>query len=228
MIVSAVFGKSYSDYGQSRGNAVSAIDIGKPGRRCGSKQRDTLESSAEGRFYNYYNNYGCGADPGKLGDSLRYRYSHTIGYTSAWFFRASGEVLQKTRGEKEGYDGTDIVNAYGFAYAERYGEIEERYGDSGEQWFDIDGTPLTKDKEMEYLDRAYESAVAFQVSSARVMAGLRQVSQIPQKSLEELEGIFYRSRDKYTDLCREGSLTGMPVLFHRFSFGRSDLLALLV
>lgn len=136
--------------------------------------------------------------------------------------------MQKAKGEKDNYDGTDVVNAYGFAYARRYEEIEKRYENSQEQWFDIDGTPLTKEKEMEYLNTAYEAAAAFQVSSAKVMAGLRQMPEVSQKDMEGLENIFYRSRDKYTELCKESMITGEPMTFQRLSFGKSALLALLV
>lgn len=238
MNVNSVFGECYSAYPQGSVKVKANADLAEYGKRSRLNQRDTLEISGEGKFYNFNSDYEGYADPEEFGNSLRYRYSHTIGHTTTWFFEAAGKALQKAKGEKEDYDGTDVVNAYGFAYGTRYEEIDKRYEDSKEQWFDIDGTPLTKEKEMEYLNKAYENAVAFQVSSARVMAGLRhlygQMQEVPQKEevsqrdIEGLKNIFYRSRDRYKDLYEESRVTGEPMNFHRFSFGNSALLALLV
>ena len=231
MNVGSVSGQRYSACEQGGVKIISDGGIAEHGRKSRLNQRDVLEISVEDKFHNFYSDYGGYANPEEFGNSLRYRYSHTIGHTSTWFFEAAGEALQKVKGEKEDYDGADVVNAYGFAYARLYEEIEKRYG-SGEQWFDTDGTPLTREKEMEYLDAAYENAVAFQVSSAKVMTGLRhlngQIPKVPEKDVEELEKVFQRSREQYTDLYRESRITGEPVAFRRFSVGNSVLLALLV
>lgn len=238
MNVGSVSGKRYSVCEQGSVKIISDAGIAEHGGKSRLNQRDTLEISGEDKFNSFYSGYGGYVDPEEFGNSLRYRYSHTIEHTSTWFFEAAGEVLQKAKGEKEEYDGTDVVNSYGLAYGRLYEEIEKRYENSKEQWFDMDGTPLTKEKEMEYLNTAYEYAVAFQVSSARVMAGWRllngQMQEVPQREevsqrdIEGLKNVFYRSRDRYKDLYEESKVAGEPMSFHRFSFGNSALLALLV
>lgn len=232
MNVGTVFSKNYSTYAQGDGIVISNADIVEHGRRSQLNQRDVLEISANNKFDYYYSDYDGYADLKEFGDSLRYRYSHTIGHSSTWFYEAAGEILEQVKEEKENYDGTDIINAYGLAYTQLYDEIEKRYENNKEQWFDIDGTPLTKEKEMEYLNTFYKNAVAFRVSSAKAMAGIRylngEIQEVPQKDIEELEKTFYRSRDKYMDLYKESKITGEPLIFQRFSFGNSALLALLV
>lgn len=238
MKVSSVFCEGYSVYAQGNVKVKVNADLAEYGKKSRLNQHDTLEISGGDKFNNFYSDYEGYAGPEEFVNSLRYRYSHTIEHTTTWFFEAAGEALQKVKGEKEDYDGSDVVNAYGFAYGTLYEEIEKRYEDSKEQWFDIDGTPLTKEKEMEYLNTAYENAVAFQVSSAKVMAGWRllngQMQEVPQreevsqKDIEGLKNVFYRSRDRYKDLYEESKVTGDPMNFHRFTFGNSALLALLV
>ena len=232
MNVGSVSCQRYSACEKGSVKIISDGGIAEHGRKSRLNQRDVLELSVEDKFHNFYSDYGGYANPEEFGNSLRYRYSHTIVHTSTWFFEAAGEALQMAKGEKEDYDGTDVVNAYGFAYAKLYDEIEKRYETSKEQWFDIDGTPFTKEKEMEYLNAAYENAVAFQVASAKVMAGLRhlngQIPKVPEKDVEELEKVFHHSREQYRDLYRESRATGEPMAFRRFSFGNSVLLALLV
>lgn len=232
MKVSSVFGEGYSVYAQGNVKVKANADLAEYSRKSRSNQRDTLEISGGDRFHSFYSDYGGYAGPEEFGNSLRYRYSHTIVYTATGFLETAGEALQEAKGEKEEYDGSDVVNSYGFAYGTLYGEIEKRYEDSKEQWFDMDGTPLTREKEMVYLDTAYENAVAFQVSSARVMAGLGhhngQMQEATQRDIDGLKNVFYRSRDRYKDLYEESKATGEPMNFHRFSFGNSALLALLV
>ena len=231
MNVNTVFSKNDPAYVRGNGIVISNADIAERGKKGRTDQRDVLDISANSRF-TQYSGYDGYADLKEFGESLRYRYSHTVGHSSTWFYEAAGEILEQVKEEKGNYDGTDIVNAYGLAYARLYDEMEKRYEDSGEQWFDIDGTPLTKEKEMEYLDKFYEEAVAFRVSSAKVMAGLRQLSgqtqEAPQKDMEAPERAFYRSRDKYLDLYKACRITGEPLVLQRFSFGHNALLALLV
>lgn len=118
---------------------------------------------------------GC-TNPKELGSSLRYRYSHTIGHTSTWFFETAGAALRSMleKEEKKNYDAADVERAYDSAYRSLCEEIEKRHESGGEQWFDLDGSILTKEREMECLNEAYEAAAAFRASSAVVMSGLRQ------------------------------------------------------
>lgn len=212
MNVGSVFGKDYSACVQGDVRAISGAGVAWRGKGSLPSRRDVLEGSNDDRFDNYYNHYGGYANPGEFVKNLRYRYSHTIGYTSDWFFTASGKKLREAKGEGDDYDSVDVANAYGITYAGRFREIEDRYGDGREQWFDIDGTPLTREKEMAYLEEAYENAVAFQVSSARVMAGLRQMTEASQ---EDLRNTFYRARDRYMELYKEGGMTGGQVVSQR-------------
>ena len=244
MNVSSFVSESYSGCAQGNVKAKVSADIAEHGKKSRPDLRDTFECSIQtngsmpaetvirGKFNNFYSDYEGYGNPVEFGNFLRYRYSHTIGHNSTWFFEAVGRALQEAKGEKEGYDGCDVVNAYGFAYGTLYEEIEKRHENSKEQWFDIDGTPLTKDKEMEYLNAAYESAVAFKVSSAEVMAGLKylngQIPEVSRKGIEELGKTFYRSRDKYMELYKASKMAGEPMSLQRISFGNSALLALLV
>ena len=230
MNVNTVFNSKYSAHAQGKGTMISNAEIAERGKNSRTSQRDVLDISANSKF-DPYRGYDGYADLKEFGESLRYRYSHTVGHSTKWFYEAAGEILEQVKEEKGNYDGTDIVNAYGLAYARLYGEIEKRYEDSKEQWFDIDGTPLTKEKEMEYLDKFYEDAVAFRASSAKVMAGLRQLDgkalEASHKDIESAERVFYRSRDKYMDLYKACKITGEPLVLKRFSFGHNALLALL-
>lgn len=232
MNVRTVVGETYSANAQGNGMLIFNADSAKQGKNR-FKQCDILEihDGDESAFYNDYDGYG---NLKEYGDSLRYRYSHTIVYSTPWFDAAVGKILgQAAEGNDNGeYDGTDLVNACGLAYAKRYEDIEKRYEDGKEQWFDIDGTPLTADKETEYLNAHFEAAVTFRISSAKVMAGLmrlhEEIQEVPQEEMKELESIFYRSRDRYMDAYKAGRITGEPLVFQRFSFGNSALLALLV
>lgn len=187
------------------------------GERAGERQsggRDSLElssGSSHTYFYNEYQDYGCQGygNPGEWANSLRYRYSHTAVHTSTEFFEAAGEILRKAReGNKdslggisthplgvgagdcigaEDYDDADVDAAYGLAYRKLSEEIEKRH-EGGEQWFDIDGTLLTREREMERLNAAYEAAASFQASSRRVISGLRQLSQRMQEEARRESG----------------------------------------
>ena len=106
-------------------------------------------------------------------ESLRYRFAHTISHNSNWFGEEAGKDLQKIKEEKGYYTDSDILNAYGFTYARLYAEIEQRYENGDEQWFGLGGKPLTKEKEIEELNMAYERAVAWTTKCAEVMAGIQ-------------------------------------------------------
>ena len=179
-------------------------------------------------------------------ESIRYKANHTIIHTPTWFSDEAGEELQKVKEEKGTYDGSDILNAYGFTYARLYAEIEQRYENGKEKWFSLCGEPLTKEAEIEELNKAYESAVDWATKCAEVMAGIQnmdwtsihnptQNSDKPtpeapkpeQKDLEEMKRAFYTVRDKYMELYRESKLTGEPLARQGSVFGHNALLALL-
>ena len=174
-------------------------------------RRDIFEHSDSNRIFTGYDTL----DIEEI-ESIRYKANHTIIHTPTWFSDEAGKELQKIREEKGTYNGSDILNAYGFTYARLYAEIEQRYENDKEQWFGLGGEPLTKEAEIEELNKAYESAVDWATKCAEVMAGIqnmdwtslhnptqesdRPTSEVPkpeQKDLEEMKRAFYAVRDKF-------------------------------
>ena len=206
-----------------------------------TNRHDVFEHSDSNRIFTGYDTL----DIEEI-ESIRYKANHTIIHTPTWFSDEAGGELQKVKEEKGTYNGSDILNAYGFTYARLYAEIEQRYENGNEQWFGLGGEPLTKEKEIEELNRAYESAVDWATKCAEVMAGIqnmdwtslhnptqesdRPTSEVPkpeQKDLEEMKRAFYAVRDKYMELYRESKLTGEPLARQESIFGHNALLALL-
>ena len=114
-------------------------------------------------------------------------------------------ILKEVREEKGQYDYSDVVNACGLSYARLYSKIEQRH--ENEQYYKADGTPLTKEEEIEWLDMQYEQEVAWQKSCARIAAQGQviqgNIPEMPTKELEVLEDSFYQVKDAYMKLYRE-------------------------
>lgn len=206
-----------------------------------TNQRDVFEHSDSNRIFTGYDTL----DIEEI-ESIRYKANHTIIHTHTWFSDEAGEELQKVKEEKGTYNGSDILNAYGFTYARLYAEIEQRYENGNEQWFGLGGEPLTKEKEIEELNKAYESAVDWATKCAEVMAGIqnmdwtslhnsaqnsgRTILEAPKpekEDLEEMKRALYEIRDKYMELYRESKLSGEPLARQDSIFGHNALLALL-
>ena len=206
-----------------------------------TSQRDVFEHSESNRIFTGYD----ALDIEEI-ESIRYKANHTIIHTPSWFSDEVGEELQKIKEEKGTYSGSDILNAYGFTYARLYAEIEQRYENGNEQWFGLGGESLTKEKEIEALNKTYESAVDWATKCAEVMAGIQSMAwtslnnptqnsdrpapEAPkpeQKDIEEMKRAFYEIRDKYMELYRESKLTGEPLTRQDSIFGHNALLALL-
>lgn len=77
------------------------------------------------------------------------------------------EILKEIREEKGTYDYSDIVNACGLSYVKLYAGIEERYENGSEQYYKPDGTLLTKQDEIDWLDKEYENEIAWQKACAK-------------------------------------------------------------
>ena len=81
------------------------------------------------------------------------------------------------------------------SYARLYSEIEQRY--ENEQYYKVDGTPLTKEDEIEWLDIQFEQEAAWQKSCARIAAQGQviqgKIFEMPTKEMEELEDSFLSS-----------------------------------
>lgn len=204
-------------------------------------RRDTFERSEPNPFFTGYDTLNS-----EEIRSFKYRIEHSISRNASWFHKEAGNDLQRIKEEKGYYNGSDILNAYGYAYARLYAEIEQRYENGDEQWFDPSGKPLTKEKEIEKLDRAYEGAVEWTVKCAEIMANLQnmnwnslsdpiqsydrpepEVSRPSKKDLEEMKSAFYRSRELYMELYRECRPTGRSLTAQNYAFDHNALLSFL-
>ena len=204
-------------------------------------QRDVFENLHSSKIFTGYDALNI-----EEIESIRYKVNHTIIHTPSWFSDEAGKELQKVKEEKGEYDGSDVLNVYGFTYARLYDEIEQRYENGDEQWFGLGGEPLMKEKEIEELNKAYESAVDWAAKCAEVMVDIQNMDWISihnptqksdrptpeapkqgQKDLEEMKRAFYETRDKYMGLYRECKLVGEPLTRQDSIFGHNALLALL-
>ena len=96
------------------------------------------------------------------------KIKHTVVQSAASLSDMRAGILKEIREEKGQYGYSDVVNACGLSYARLYFEIEQRY--ENEQYYKVDGTPLTKEDEIEWLDIQFEQEVAWQKSCARITA----------------------------------------------------------
>lgn len=150
------------------------------------------------------------------------------------FHRDSLEVSQlsknrEIREEKGQYGYSDVVNACGLSYARLYSEIEQRY--ENEQYYKVDGTPLTKEDEIEWLDIQFEQEVAWQKSCARITAQGQviqgNIPEMPTEEMEELEDSFYQAKDAYMKLYRENRRAERPLVLQSYMFGNSQMYQIL-
>lgn len=152
------------------------------------------------------------------------RISHLIIHTVSEFSDARAEVLKKVREEKGEYDYSDVVNACGLSYARFYAEIEERYQSGNEKYYKTaGGEPLTKEEELDWLNMQYEQEVKWQQACARTAAQGQvfkgNLSEIPEKEIEELEDAFYQARDAYVNLYQDNKQAGKTLVLQNLMFG---------
>ena len=160
---------------------------------------------------------------------LMNRIKHTVMQSATSFSDTRAGILKEIREEKGQYGYSDVVNACGLSYARLYAEIERRH--ENEQYYETDGTSLTEEEEIEWLDMQYEQEVEWQKSCARIAAQGQafqgNIPKTPTKEMEELEDAFYQARDAYMKLHRESRQTGKPLVLHNYMFGNSQMYEML-
>ena len=157
------------------------------------------------------------------------KIKHTVMQSATSFRDMRAGILKEVREEKGQYGYSDVVNACGLSYAILYSEIELRHGN--EQYYKTDGTPLTKEEEIEWLDMQYGQEVEWQKSCARIAAQGQafqgNIPETPTKEIEELEDAFYQARDAYRKLYHESKQDGKSFALQNFVFGNSRMYEML-
>lgn len=157
------------------------------------------------------------------------KIKHTVVQSAASLSDMRAGILKEIREEKGQYGYSDVVNACGLSYARLYSEIEQRY--ENEQYYKVDGTPLTKEDEIEWLDIQFEQEVAWQKSCARIAARGQvfqgNIPEVPTKEIEELEDSFYQAKDAYIKLYQESKQTGKFLVLQNYMLGSSRMYEML-
>ncbi len=163
--------------------------------------------------------------------NLMDKISHAVMQSATSFSDTRTEILKGIREEKGQYGYSDVVNACGLSYAKLYSEIEQRHEDEQEQYYKADGTPLTKEEEIEWLDMQYEQEVEWQKSSARIAAQgqvfIGLIPEVPTKEIEELEDSLYQAKDAYMKLYRENKHGRNPLILQNYMFSNSQMYKML-
>ena len=162
-------------------------------------------------------------------ENLMDKIKHTVVQSAASLSDMRAGILKEIREEKGQYGYSDVVNACGLSYARMYSEIEQRY--ENEQYYKVDGTPLTKEDEIEWLDIQFEQEVAWQKSCARITAQGQviqgNIPEMPTEEMEELEDSFYQVKDAYMKLYRENRRAERPLVLQSYMFGNSQMYQIL-
>ena len=155
------------------------------------------------------------------------KINHTVMQSATSFSDTRAGILEGIREEKGQYGYSNIVNACGLSYAKLYSEIEKRHNNEQERYYNADGTLLTKEEEIEWLDMQYEQEVEWQKSCARIAASGQAsqgiIPETPTKEIEELEDAFYQARDAYMKLYNESKQAGRPLALQNFAFANSRM-----
>lgn len=162
-------------------------------------------------------------------ENLMDKIKHTVVHSVTSFSDMRAGILKEIREEKGQYGYSDVVNACGLSNARLYSEIEQRY--ENEQYYKVDGTPLTKEDEIEWLDIQFEQEVAWQKSCARITAQGQviqgNIPEMPTEEMEELEDSFYQVKDAYMKLYRENRRAERPLVLQSYMFGNSQMYQIL-
>lgn len=162
-------------------------------------------------------------------ENLMDKIKHTVVHSVTSFSDMRAGILKEIREEKGQYGYSDVVNACGLSYARLYSEIEQRY--ENEQYYKVDGTPLTKEDEIEWLDIQFEQEVAWQKSCARITAQGQviqgNIPEMPTEEMGELEDSFYQVKDAYMKLYRENRRAERPLVLQSYMFGNSQMYQIL-
>ena len=147
------------------------------------------------------------------------RIKHTVLPCATSFGDTRAQMLKDMREEKGQYDAFDIADACGKSYAKLYSQIEQRYESGKEQYYKADGTPLTKEEEVAWLEMQCEQEVEWQKSCARIAAQrevfLGKIPNIPAEAMEEFEDSFYQAKDACMDLYRGQKQAGGSFVLHK-------------
>ena len=159
------------------------------------------------------------------------KIKHTVMQSATAFSDTRAEILKEIREKKGQYGYSDIVNACGLSYAKLYSEIEQRHEKEQEQYYKADGTVLTKEEEMEWLDMQYEQEVEWQKSCARIAAQreafLGHIPEVPTKEIEELEDALYQVKDAYLKWHQRNNQPEEIFTLQNFVFGSSRMYEIL-
>ena len=157
------------------------------------------------------------------------KIKHTVVQSITSFSDTRAEILKEVREEKGQYGYSDVVNACGLSYVRMYSEIEQHH--KNEQYYKADGALLTKEEEIEWLDKQYEQEVEWQKSCFRIAAQGQviqgNIPETPTKEIEELEDAFYQARYDYMKLYNESKQAGRPLALQNFIFGNSRMYEML-
>ena len=153
-------------------------------------------------------------------ETLMDKIRHTVVQSATSFSDMRAEILKGVREEKGQYGYSDVVNASGLSYAKLYSGIEKRHDNEQERYYNADGTLLTKEDEIEWLDMQYEQEVEWQKSCARIAAQGQafqgNIPETPTKEIEELE-------DAYRKLYHESRQDGKTLALQDLVFGNSRI-----
>ena len=159
------------------------------------------------------------------------RIAHTVVPSVTSFSDARAGVLKEVTEEKGQYDYSDVVNACGLSYARLYSAIEERYKNGNEQYYKADGTSLTMEEEIDWLNMQYEQEVKWQKSCAKIAAEGQvfagNIPQVPVKEIEELEDSLYQAKDGYIKLHQENKQSGKASVLQNYMFGSKQMYEIL-
>ena len=209
-----------SEYAMHLRNGMKADSVYLESQRCQNTNqkvlnRDTLEIS------HLANNR----------EKIMEKIKHTAMQSATSFSDMRAGILKEVREKRGQYGYSDVVNACGLSYAKLYSEIEQLHEKEQERYYNADGTLLTKEEEIEWLDMQYEQEVEWQKSCARIAAQGQafqgNIPKTPTKEMEELEDAFYQARDAYMKLHRESRQTGKPLVLHNYMFGNSQMYEML-
>lgn len=160
-------------------------------------------------------------------ENLMDRIKHTVMQSAISLSDTKAGILKEVREGKGRYDYADVVNACGLSYAKLYSEIEQRHENEQKQYYKADGTLLTKEEEIEWLDMQYEQEVEWQKSCARIAAQGQvfqgHIPEMPTDEIEELEDSFYQAKDVYMKLYRESRQSRHPLVLQNYVFGNSRM-----
>lgn len=153
------------------------------------------------------------------------KIKHTAVQSATSFSDMRAGILKEVREEKGQYGYSDVVNACGLSYAKMYAGIEQHH--QNVKYYKTDGTPLTKEEEIEWLDMQYDQEVALQKSCVRIAAQGQviqgEIFEMPTKEMEELEDRFYQAKDAYMKLYRESRQVGKPLVLQNYILGNGRM-----